>query len=151
VVDRGIEDDPAVADKRRYAVDDARRIGARSGLVLSRSEPLAAGTTAFLAAWVAGAQPTPALQAFCVEAARALWFGPGGAVEPARFEELWGEHVGGVPVADQGAVSRNEARMRRRGPYDTPAAAIGGQWYFAHDRLEQIADRLDRLGWRAGR
>jgi 2-hydroxychromene-2-carboxylate isomerase len=39
--------------------------------------------------------------------------------------------------------------MYRRGPYDTPAVAIGRQWYFAHDRLAQIADRLDRLGWRA--
>jgi hypothetical protein len=37
--------------------------------------------------------------------------------------------------------------MRRRGPYDTPAAWVHGQWFFAHDRGAQIADRLDALGW----
>jgi hypothetical protein len=39
--------------------------------------------------------------------------------------------------------------MRRRGPYDTPAAWVHGQWFFAHDRPEQIAHRLDQLGWTA--
>jgi hypothetical protein len=46
-------------------------------------------------------------------------------------------------------VRRNERRMRRRGPYDTPAAWVHGQWFFAHDRPAQIAHRLDQLGWAA--
>ena len=39
--------------------------------------------------------------------------------------------------------------MRRRRLYDTPAAVVGGQWFFAHERLAQIGHRLDELGWRA--
>jgi 2-hydroxychromene-2-carboxylate isomerase len=39
--------------------------------------------------------------------------------------------------------------MRRRGPYDVPAAVLGTSWWFAHDRLDQIAERLDELGWTA--
>jgi len=30
---------------------------------------------------------------------------------------------------------------------DTPAAWVHGQWFFAHDRLVQIGERLDDLGW----
>ena len=37
--------------------------------------------------------------------------------------------------------------MTRRGPYETPAASIGGRWFFAQDRSAQIADWLDQLGW----
>ena len=47
-------------------------------------------------------------------------------------------------------MRRNERLMRRRRPYDTPAAWVHGQWFFAHDRLAQIAARLDELGWTAG-
>jgi 2-hydroxychromene-2-carboxylate isomerase len=81
-----------------------------------------------------------------------------GLAAPQRLEfcidvlaRLWiaGQDVVGQPTpAGERAVHRNERRMRRLGPYDTPAAVIGRQWYFAHDRAAQIADRLDRLGWR---
>ena len=40
--------------------------------------------------------------------------------------------------------------MCLRGPYDTPAAWVHGQWFFAHDRSAQIGARLDDLGWTAG-
>ena len=40
--------------------------------------------------------------------------------------------------------------MRRRGPYDTAAAWVHGQWFFAHDRVEQIGHRLDELGLDGG-
>jgi hypothetical protein len=50
-------------------------------------------------------------------------------------------------AAGAGDVRRNERRMRRRGAYDTPAAAVGGRWYFAHERGPQIAAWLDELGW----
>ena len=48
-------------------------------------------------------------------------------------------------------MRRNEKLMRRRRPYDTPAAWVHGQWFFAHDRLVQIGERLDSLGWKAAR
>jgi 2-hydroxychromene-2-carboxylate isomerase len=151
VVGRGIADDPAVDQKRRYALVDARRLGRRTGLVLSRGEPLTADATAFLADWVAEAEQGPALTRFCIDALRRLWFATDGPVDPGDYAVLWREQFGGEPPAASGGddVRRNERLMGRRGPYDTPAAWVHGQWFFAHDRLVQIASRLDDLGWRA--
>jgi len=151
VVERGIPDDPAVEQKRRYAIDDARRLARRTGLVLARTEPLAAEQTRFLAEWAAGAPQGPALERFCVAAMRLLWFGGQGPLERGPLEELRGEHLAAAPAASGAqAVAANERLMRRRGPYDVPAAWVHGRWYFAHDRPAQIAEWLDELGWRAG-
>jgi 2-hydroxychromene-2-carboxylate isomerase len=150
VLARGIAGDPAVDQKRRYAIVDARRLARRSGLVLSRDEPLTAQSTAFLADWAAGAPRGPALVRFCVEALRRLWFASDGPPDQAEYAALWREQFGGEPPATAGGgVRRNERLMRRRRPYDTPAAWVHGQWFFAHDRLVQIGDRLDSLGWTA--
>lgn len=149
VVRRGIAGDPAVSAKRRFALDDARRRGRRAGLVLGRPEPVSADTTAFLAEWAAAAPPGPALTRFCVAALRRLWFTADEPIDPSAYAALWRECLGSAP-AGRGAprrVRRNERRMRRRGPYDTPAAWVHGQWFFAQDRLPQIARRLDDLGW----
>jgi 2-hydroxychromene-2-carboxylate isomerase len=132
VVARGIPDDPAVQAKREYAIVDARRLARRSGRVLSRDEPLVPTAVAGLAAR-AMALPEAERLDFCVRACEALWLG--------------GADVDDAGPADEGAVRENERRMARRGPYDTPAAMIGRDWWFAHDRLEQIAERLDDLGW----
>jgi 2-hydroxychromene-2-carboxylate isomerase len=151
VVRRGIPGDPAVELKRRYAIADARRLGARSGLVLSREEPLEPALVSFLAEWVGETRQGPNLVRFCVEAMRELWFGSAGPVPRVELAALWREQLGGEPplsVTSHG-VRRNERHMRRRGPYDTPAAWVHGQWFFAHDRLPQIEQRLDELGWGA--
>jgi 2-hydroxychromene-2-carboxylate isomerase len=152
VVARGIPDDPAVELKRSYAIEDAARLFLRSGLVLGRGAPVAADEVAFLARWVASEPPSAALTAFCADALRQLWLGGDGAVVAADYRPLWRRHLGGEPPdAGTGAVAANERRMARRGPYDTPAAWVHGQWFFAHDRLSQIAARLDDLGatWRS--
>jgi 2-hydroxychromene-2-carboxylate isomerase len=149
VVARGIDGDPAVDQKRRYAIADARRRAPRSDLVLSRCEPLTTESTAFLAEWAAAAPQGPALTSFCVVAIRQLWFGSDGPVGRAGYAALWRERFGEEPPATGDAVRRNEKLMRRRRPYDTPAAWVHGQWFFAHDRLVQIGERLDSLGWRA--
>lgn len=150
VVRRGIPGDPAVEAKRRYAVTDARRLARRSGLTLARPEPVAPQDAAFLAEWAAAGPQGPALVRFCVAAMRRLWFESDGPVRREEYAALWREHLGADPPADgAGAVRRDERRMRRRGPYDTPAAWIHGQWFFAQDRLVQIGERLDALGWTA--
>jgi 2-hydroxychromene-2-carboxylate isomerase len=151
VVRRGIAGDPAVELKRRHAVVDARRVGRRADVVLSRDEPLSAEATAFLAAWAARAPRGRPRTRFCVAALRRLWLGSDGPVDPGDYAAIWRDHVGGTPPAADGddGVRRNERLMGRRGPYDTPAAWVHGQWFFAHDRLVQIGDRLDDLGWTA--
>ena len=134
VVARGIPDDPALQAKREYAIVDARRLAHRRGRILSRDAPLAPTAVAGLAAR-AMALPEAERLAFCVRACEALWLG--------------GPDVDDAGAADEDAVRENERRMVRRGPYDTPAAVIGRDWWFAHDRLAQIGERLDQLGWTA--
>ena len=128
VVERGIPGDPAREDKRRHAIADARR----RGLEAARTEPIDPAEVAHLAAYVA---TRPGETGFACDALRAVWRGEIPAVTP--------------PPGAEDAVGRNERRMRRQGPYDTPAAVVGGRWYFAHDRAAQIADWVDELGWRA--
>jgi 2-hydroxychromene-2-carboxylate isomerase len=149
VVTRGIAGDPAVEQKRRYAIVDAQRLARRAGLVLSRREPLSAADTAYLAEWVAAAPPSPALTRFCVAALTRLWFDTDGPVDRGGYADLWREQFGEEPAAATDGVVRNERLMGRRKPYDTPAAWVHGRWFFAHDRLPQIGERLDSLGWTA--
>jgi 2-hydroxychromene-2-carboxylate isomerase len=147
VIERGIEGDPAVGQKREYAVTDGRRLARRAGLTLARETPLRAADTAFLAEWVAAAGPNPALLAFTIAALRRLWFEGDGPVERHAFLDLWREHVGSEPRRDPAAVRAAEKRMSHRGPYETPAVWVAGRWYFAHDRPGQICEWLDELGW----
>jgi 2-hydroxychromene-2-carboxylate isomerase len=152
VIERGIRDDPAVARKRDYALVDARRLFARRDIALARSAPLGPEETAFLARWVAAAPLGLAARRFCAQAMQTLWLTDDEPVGRDRFETLWRDVVGTAPDNDSPyapAVRANEKRMRRRGGYDTPAAWVHGQLFFAHDRLAQIGERLDDLGWTA--
>jgi len=137
--------------KRSYAIADARRLARRRNLILTRTEPLAAQDTRFLAQWTASAPQGPSLERFCVSALTPLWFTSAGPIDPDDYAAIWLELFGGpLPATpSDGAVHRNERLMKRRGPYDTPAAWVHGQWFFAHDRLVQIGERLDDLRWTA--
>jgi 2-hydroxychromene-2-carboxylate isomerase len=147
VVERGIKDDPALERKLVYRIADGRRLGRRIGMTLCRSEPIDPQQTAFLASWVAAAPRGTALTRFCAAACRRIWFESDEPIEQARYVELWRECFGSAPVVDVEAVRANEKKMASRGPYETPAAFIGGRWFFAQDRSAQIADWLDELGW----
>ncbi|HEX6389035.1 MAG TPA: hypothetical protein VFZ89_06310, partial [Solirubrobacteraceae bacterium] len=142
VVQRGIPGDPAVDAKRRYAVLDARRLARRDGLMLRRSAPLAAADVAFLAEWAAAAPDTR----FAVAAMRQLWLESDGPVEREPYAALWRDLYGGEPPASGVTAERT---FRRRKLYDTPVAVVRGEWFFAHERLPTIEQRLDELGWRA--
>jgi hypothetical protein len=147
VVQRGWPDDPAAEAKRAYALVDARRLArTRLDLELGREEPLAAEDVAFLAEWVADAATDP--RRFIVPALRRVWFTGDGPVDRDALEVLWREAMGTAPDPNPVGVRAAEERMRRRnGPYDTPAAVIGRRWWFAHDRPQQIVDRVEELGW----
>jgi len=145
VVERGIPGDPAVGLKRTYAVQDARRLARRSGRELARTAPLDAGDTAFLAEWTAAISDERARAAFCAAAMERLWLASDGAVTQAPYAALLREHTGAAPPGSGAPVGA----LPRRGLYDTPAARVQGQWFFAHERLPAIEHRLDELGWRA--
>ncbi len=150
VLRRGIPGDPAAELKRAYTVRDAARLARRLGMELSRTEPLCPVSTAFLAEWVAAQrQPSPRLSAFCARAVHNLWFHSDGPPSRAALESIWRDELGTAPPAGRqaAAVRWDEARMGRRGPYETPAVWVAGRWYFAQDRPEQIMEYLDLLGW----
>lgn len=159
VLERDMEDDPAIEAKRTYAVSDASRLAARSGLALSRREPIPAAEVTFLAEWVASAGDSVEVTRFAVEAARLLWLDGGDAmsdsaapaeVDREAFIDLWRRTVGGAPGdVNASAVDSNQRRMKRRGAYAVPMAWVHGRLYFAHDRLDSIEDELDSLGWTA--
>ena len=152
VLRRGIPRDPAAGLKRAYAIVDAGRLARRLGMKLARSEPLRPESTAFLAEWVAAHRaPSPGLSSFCARAMRHIWFESDGQPSRAALEEIWRDELGTAPPAGSqaAAVRWDEARMARRGPYETPAAWVAGRWYFAHDRAGAIVEYLDLLGWEA--
>jgi 2-hydroxychromene-2-carboxylate isomerase len=153
VVDRGIEGDSALERKRAYALVDGRRLARRIGLEQGRSEPASPESVRFLAAWTALGPPGPALQGFAEETMGRLWFSGDEPVDREVFAALWRERLGGEPPDEwspeaAAALRANERRMARSGPYETPAAKIGGRWDFAQDRPRQIGAWLDELGWR---
>jgi 2-hydroxychromene-2-carboxylate isomerase len=148
VLRRGIPGDPAVGLKRRYAIVDARRLGRRLGLELTRSDPLRAQSTAFLAEWVAeSGVRSPELSTFCARVMRHLWFETNGEPSREALRAIWLEELGTAPATGRHQTRMNEARMARRGPYATPAAWLAGRWYFAQDRPAAIMEYLDELGW----
>lgn len=150
VIARGIPGDPAVGAKREYAVIDSARLLRRDGRTLARTASVPAGATAFLAHWTASL-PTgdPARAAFAAAAMEQLWLRTGGPVVVADYAELWAAHTAAPlpPTAGTRGVADAERAMRRRGLYDTPTATVHGEWFFAHERLDRIAARLDDLGW----
>ncbi|MGH8459082.1 MAG: hypothetical protein ACRESV_06995, partial [Nevskiales bacterium] len=59
VFERGVAGDPALDQRRRYAIQDSRRLLRRRGLVLRRDQPLQPADTAFLAAWTESLREQP--------------------------------------------------------------------------------------------
>jgi 2-hydroxychromene-2-carboxylate isomerase len=133
VVRRGIPGDPAAADKRRYALADARRLARRAGLTLARNDAPDPEWCAAIARRAAGL-PEPERGDFCRSAMRLIWLEDGAT----RLQQSGGA---------AGALRANERRMRRTGPYETPAAVVHGRWFFAHDRAAQIEQRIVELGF----
>ena len=148
VVDRGMVGDPAVEWKRNYAILDATRLAARTGIKFARQEKIAPQSVRYLAEWVSAREPHPSVTAFCVDAVRAIWVDGVDPTDQAHFVRIWDERVGvAAPGPGTGRVVANEQRMAKRGPYDVPAAWVRGQWFFAHERGERLAETLNELGW----
>ncbi len=150
VVERGMAGDPAVQWKRDYAVLDATRLAARLGIAFSRKETVSPQVVRYLADWVSAREPHSTLTDFSVAAAKAIWVEGVDPADQAHFVHLWDEIVGGTPPGPgSGRVEANQKLMKKRGPYDVPAAWVRGQWFFAHERGERISQTLDELGWGA--
>ena len=148
LLERGIPDDPAAEKRRLYSVVDAKRLADRSSRRFSRREPLRVSDCAFLAAWTETARGDSAAPLFAAAALDELWLRSDGPVVREPFEELHRRILDRTPPIDEAAtrasLTRNAERLRACGHWESPAARIDGEWFFAHERLPQIAARLDQ-------
>ena len=148
LLQRGIPGDPAELQRQAYSIVDADRLLQRDGRSLSRRQPLAAADCAFLAAWTEAARGDAAMPGFAAAAVEALWLGTDGPLRREALAQLHRRILGREPVADtvmmQAALAANTKRLHRRGHWESPAAWVEGEWFFAHERLPQIAAVLDR-------
>jgi 2-hydroxychromene-2-carboxylate isomerase len=146
LLERGIAGDPAAQQRAVYSLVDADRLLQRGNRRLGRRQPVAAADCAFLAAWTQAAAGDPAAARFAAAALERLWLGREGPVESAPYVALHREILGRDPVADHGqlapALRGNTRRLKARGHWESPAARVNGEWFFAHERLELIAERL---------
>ncbi len=151
LAERGMDQDPALEQRRRFAIEDSQRLLRRRGLVLRRRAPLAPADTAFLAAWTESLRGRPQMQAFAAAALTRLWLNSDGPVRPEDYAGLFREVAGAAPPeADAALVQRlsaNRARQLRKGHWESPTARVQGEWFFAHERIPQIEERLSYLGW----
>lgn len=148
LLERGIEDDPAALPRRRHAVEDARRLAPRQGLALARTQPHAADACAFLAHWTEALRGHAAMVPFAAAALDAIW-NRDTAPDEAALAALHRQLVGQEPASERhdAALYDNHVLLLRRGHWESPAARVGGEWFFAHERLPQIGDHLRALGW----
>jgi 2-hydroxychromene-2-carboxylate isomerase len=147
LVERGIPDDPAAEKRRAYSVVDADRLASRTNRRLARKEPLASSDCAFVAAWTDVARSDPAVGDFAAAAIEELWLRSSGPVRREPYADLHRLFLKRTPPVDETtwheALARNTQRLRSRGHWESPAARVDGEWFFAHERLAQIAARLD--------
>ncbi|HKY92587.1 MAG TPA: hypothetical protein VJM11_16180 [Nevskiaceae bacterium] len=146
LLERGIPDDPAAVQRQRHAIVDAGRLLEREGKRLTRRLPLSSEDTAFLACWTQASQDRPALGEFAAAALAQLWLGGNDPVRADDFAALHRQFLGSEPPADDAgvrdALAANRQRLLARGHWESPAARLDGEWFFAHERLPAMAVRL---------
>jgi len=151
IIERGVDDDPALEQRSRFALEDSRRLLRRRGLALRRAKPLRPGDVAFLAEWTESLREPRQRQAFAATALTRLWLSSSGPVQRGDYAMLYRKVTGQTPpTADAVLTQRlaaNRERQLRKGHWESPAARVQGEWFFAHERIPQIEERLSYLGW----
>lgn len=146
--EHGLPGDPAAQQRRVHAVEDSRRLAKRNGRQLSRSQPIAPDDCGFLAEWTQAARGTSGAASFATASLKQIWFESNGPVTRESFQALREQHLGNISEsAGATELARNSQHLLRRGHWESPAALVEGEWFFAHERLEQIEAHLQDLGW----
>lgn len=151
IVERGVDGDPALERRRRFALEDSQRLLRRRNLVLRRTKPLPPEEVAFLAQWTESLAEPQQRQAFAAVALTRLWLSTDGAVQRSEYAALFREIANRMPPAADMQLTRaldaNRTRQLRKGHWESPTARVQGEWFFAHERVPQIEERLSYLGW----
>ncbi len=150
LITRGIDGDPAAQQRSAHAITDSHRLAQRDGRTLRRNAPVPAHDAAFLAAWTVAAGQHPQRNAFVAAALEKLWFGSDAPPVPENYAALYQAHIGApAPVANashEEQLTGNSKRLHQLGHWESPVARVGGEWFFAHERLQQIDARLSAMG-----
>lgn len=149
LIERGIPDDPAAAQRAEYAVVDANRLANRTGRRLGRTQPLIQDECAFLAAWTEAARGRAGAVDFAAAAATQLWVESNGPVLRRDYASIYRGTLGFDPPVDHSRWFRelrdNRRTMLAKGHWESPATLVAGEWFFAHERIPVIAERLQEL------
>jgi len=149
VVRRGLDGELDGNMRRAYALRDAQRLGARRGHDIVRTLPIEASRVAELAYWTEAARDRGAHLRWTEAALERLWCRGKALPDYGELYALFHKTTGAPPPKDllrlRHRVRQNEARLQRRGHWDTPSLWIEGKWFFAHERREQIRDYLAEL------
>lgn len=150
IITRGIDGDPAAAQRSVHAITDSRRLALRDGRSLRRNAPLSSVDCEFLAAWTVAAEQSPGCNAFVAAALEKLWLGSDDAPKPEQYSALYQQHIGMPPPAvsnqHRSQLAAHSKRLHKLGHWESPVAYLAGEWFFAHERLQQIDERLSALG-----
>lgn len=150
VVVHGLEGDPDQPLRVAASLIDTARLLRRQGRVLARSEPIAPRDVAFLAAWTEAARVRGKELELATDILAAVWERSEPIVERGALAAIYQRVVGEAPPRDRASwdriVTRNEQQLRARGHWETPAARIAGEWFFAHERIETMGELLTSLG-----
>jgi 2-hydroxychromene-2-carboxylate isomerase len=150
LITRGIDGDPAAAQRSVHAITDSRRLAQRDGRTLFRSTPLSVHDCTFLAAWAVAAAQHPNCNAFIAAALAKLWFDSDARPTPENYAALYLSHIGAPPPAVSAThtvqLAKHNKRLHQLGHWESPVALVAGEWFFAHERLQQIDARLSALG-----
>ena len=148
----GIQGDPDADMRKAYEILDAGRLLRRQGRSLTRTRPIPASEVRELTLLGEAARRAGKGNDFAAAALEKLWC-EDGDVPPqlADYEALYRDVVGKSPGNAlnklTSAITDNEKRLDRKGHWEVPTALVGGQWFFAHERLTQIDAWLGELGW----
>lgn len=149
VGNHGIVGDPDLPLRREASIVDAARLLRRHGRVLRHRPPIEPDAVRFLAAWTESARVSGTEAAFAAAAVASIWESADPLSVTGPLRSVYERVVNAPPPADRGpfdqAVARNEKRLRARGHWETPAARIAGEWFFAHERVEQMNELLTDL------
>ncbi|MCB0220960.1 MAG: hypothetical protein KDH09_14775 [Chrysiogenetes bacterium] len=148
----GIQGDPDARMRKAYEILDAGRLLRRQGKSLTRTKPLPTSEVRELTLLAEAARRAGKGNAFAAAALDKLWCedadkAPQLADYEALYSEVVGKSPGNAPGKLASAIVDNEKRLERKGHWEVPTALVGGQWFFAHERIEQIDAWLGELGW----
>jgi len=148
ILKRGTAGDANLDRRRRYSVLDARRLARRRGIELAHDEPVDPARIEKLTYWVEAARAHDCHRQLATAFAARLW-AKKTLPDFGELYALYKQKVDAEPPRNlllaRHRVRQNEARLVRRGHWDSSAMWLEGKLFMSYERREQMADYLREL------